>query len=266
MDWQTTYDSGKMDGACHTQLSNGCAPPSNPLATYCNGEEVNSQLVIPNCAQESYVSGTYDDSKVAPYFDIATKYGFANYFFQTNQGPSMPTHLFLFSGTSSPTGAQPQEGKLNFFQAENPLGGKNNDDTNTGCTAPAQQTVQLIDQNAFEGSTSQYFVFPCFSHPSLPTLLDAASPAITWRYYTNKNAGSTTNGIWNAPAAIQEICRPLDGTNSICTGSDYVKNVIVNNPAQVLLDLGTVSSKECNLKNVSWVIPNFDRSLRSCRA
>lgn len=34
----------------------------------------------------------------------------------------------------------------------------------------------------------------------------------------------------------------------------------MNNPAQILIDLGTVSSKDCNLKNVSWVIPNFDRS------
>jgi len=120
--------------------------------------------------------------------------------------------------------------------------------------------VQLIDQNAFEGSTSQYFVFPCFSHNSLPTLLDAATPAVTWRYYTNESGQSPTAGIWNAPAAIQEICMPLDGTNTICTGSDYVNNVIVNNPAQILIDLGAASPKDCNLKNVSWVIPNFDRS------
>ena len=38
----------------------------------------------------------------ATYFDIATSYGFANYFFQTSQGPSLPAHQFLLSGTSAP--------------------------------------------------------------------------------------------------------------------------------------------------------------------
>ena len=37
-----------------------------------------------------------------PYLDIATQYGFANYMFQTNQGPSFPAHLYLFGGTSAP--------------------------------------------------------------------------------------------------------------------------------------------------------------------
>jgi Phosphoesterase family len=52
--------------------------------TKCNGQYITGP---PNCAQETYVSGTDDTSVVYPYFDIATKYGFANYFFQTNQGP-----------------------------------------------------------------------------------------------------------------------------------------------------------------------------------
>jgi phospholipase C len=59
-------------------------------------------LPVPVCPQQTYVSGTYDNSIVFPYFDIATKYGFANYFFQTNQGPSMPAHQFLFTGTPAP--------------------------------------------------------------------------------------------------------------------------------------------------------------------
>jgi phosphoesterase family protein len=112
---------------------------------------------VPTCPQQTYVSGTCDNSVVFPYFDIATKYGFANYFFQTNQGPSMPAHLFLFSGTSAPTGTPPQEGALNFFQAENPPGGVNNDNNNTACTAPPTQRVQLIDQNGVEDhNNSQY--------------------------------------------------------------------------------------------------------------
>ena len=225
---------------------------------------------MPSCPQETYVSGTYDGSVVSPYFDIATKYGFANYFFQTNQGPSMPAHLFLFSGTSSPTGLQPQKGALNFFQAENPPGGVNNDDDDTACTAPAGQTVALIDQSGLEIHDKnnplypEYNIFPCFSHNTLPTLLDAASPSVTWKYYTNQPKPTSTNNIWNAPAAIQEICYPLTPPNlpngAQCGGYDYVNDVVVNNIAQILLDLGTVSKDGCALRNVSWVVPNGDRS------
>jgi len=96
--WQTLYDGGKMDGGLpHNVFERLRFSPGSP-ATTCNGEIVNDGLALPACPQESYVSGTYDGSKVAPYFDIATKYGFANYFFQTNQGPSMPAHQFSFHG------------------------------------------------------------------------------------------------------------------------------------------------------------------------
>jgi phospholipase C len=97
-------------------------------------------------------------------------------------------------------------------------------------------------------------VYPCFTHNSLPTLLDAASPSVTWRYYANESWA-----IWNAPNAIYNICMPLDGSQTICTGSDYINNDILN-PSQVLHDLGAVNHQECNLKQVSWVIPNGDRS------
>jgi len=84
---------------------------------------------------------------------------------------------------------------------------------------------------------------------------------VTWKYYTNENSGSSTNGIWNAPAAIYPICLP-NGDSPVprCLGSDYINDVVVNNPAQVLIDLGTVSVQDCALRNVSWVIPNGERS------
>jgi Phosphoesterase family len=95
-------------------------------------------------------------------------------------------------------------------------------------------------------------VYPCFNHNSLPTLLDPNH--ISWRYYANESWA-----IWNAPNAIYDICMPLDGTQSVCTGSDYINNDVLN-PSQVLHDLGAVNHQECNLKQVSWVIPNGDRS------
>ena len=38
-----------------------------------------------------------------PYLTLATQYGWANYMFQTNQGPSFPAHQFIFGGTSAPS-------------------------------------------------------------------------------------------------------------------------------------------------------------------
>jgi len=129
--------------------------------------------------QETYVSTTDDESVVAPYFDIASKYGFANYFFQTNQGPSMPAHQFLLSGTSAPNGEQTHnELYYNYFDAENPPGGTGP----AGCTAPPSRTVNLVGPSGMENGVT---VYSCFSHNSLPTLLDRAQPAISWKYYAN---------------------------------------------------------------------------------
>jgi phospholipase C len=186
---------------------------------------------------------------VAPYFDIATKYGFANYFFQTNQGPSMPAHQFLFSGTSAPSGIRNQ-GYWNYFQAENPL-----QTGDTGCTAAPTQTVKLVGKSGIEDGTT---AFPCFNHNSLPSLLDPNH--ISWKYYgsgDNHQPGPT--GIWTAPNAIYDICFPPDQTGTVCTGSDWVNDVVFGT-SQILHDLGVVSSQECGLRNVSWVIPNGDRS------
>src|SRR5580698_4881184 len=40
------------------------------------------------------------NSILSPYLSIATEYGWGNYMFQTNQGPSFPAHQYIFGGTS----------------------------------------------------------------------------------------------------------------------------------------------------------------------
>ena len=80
----------QMDGACSTEQNTNCF---------------------------SYVPET----QVDPYFQIAKNYGFANYMFQTNQGPSFPAHQFLISGSSAPYG--PAD-----FQSQGTLMGPDADD------------------------------------------------------------------------------------------------------------------------------------------
>jgi len=166
-------------------------------------------------------------SDVAPYFQLAQQYTFGDRMFQTNQGPSFPAHQFIISGTSAPTATS------TLFAAENTNLG-------AGCTATPAAWVWMIDASGAESSK----MYPCFEHPTLTDLLDSAGKS--WKYYTPSNAG-----IWVGPNAIQHICAPA---NSVCTGPDWVNNVVLNN-TQVLTDITSGQ-----LPAVSWVIPTGQAS------
>src|SRR5262249_54207807 len=161
------------------------------------------------------------------YFDLALQYGFANRMFQTNQGPSFPAHQFILSGTSAPDTNSP------LFASEN-MGLQ----AAAGCIAPANQTVKLIDPSGSE--TSNAPIYPCFEHPTLTDVLNAAG--ISWRYYT-----PTAGSIWSAPDAINHMCVPQMQKNKlVCTGPDWVNNVVIPQTT-VLTDI-----QNCNLANVTW--------------
>jgi phospholipase C len=163
-----------------------------------------------------------------PYLALATQYGWANYMFQTNQGPSFPAHQFLFGGTSAPSAADDAGG---IFASENMSGASKM----AGCAAPAGTTVELIDPSGGENQK----VYPCFEHLTMADLL----ATLSWRYYA-PSAGS----IWTAPNAIQHICES-SGPGGQCTGQEWTNNVDLK-PADVLTDIAN-----CNLRSVSWVIP-----------
>jgi phospholipase C len=195
------YDNGKMDGADKVRVTcnpkaQGC-PPANPQFIYVN------------------------PSDVAPYFQLAEQFTFADRMFQTNQGPSFPAHQFIISGTSAPS----QDSDL--FAAENPAG-VTNAGSDTGCTAPTNEFVSMIDPAGHE-SSKQY---PCFDHLTLLDLLD--SQGVSWRYYAPSG-----NSIWTGPNAIQHIR----------FGQDW--NNVVLNQNQILTDI-----QNGQLSDISWVIPN----------
>jgi phospholipase C len=211
IDFVHMYDGGKMDGA-------------DLIPAICNG---GGKACLPPNPQFVYVN----PSDVAPYFQMAETYTFADRMFQTNQGPSFPAHQFIFSGTSAPTETS------DLFAAANPAGGQDSF-TLAGCIAPAGETVAMIDPT---GALSS-FLYPCFEHATLSDLLD--TNGISWRYYSQ---GFTD--IWVAPNAINHICQPNLPTGGQCTGPDWNTNV-VKPPAQVLTDIGLG-----NLAAVSWVTP-----------
>jgi hypothetical protein len=251
-DWTNMWDNGKMDGACKVGVfMPHCTPPP------------------PSCPDTNYAicpAMTYAQNAVwnqgppvqrilDPYFQIANQYGYANYMFQTNQGPSFPAHQFLLSGTSAPIfddGDQTQYWK--WFAAENPSG-PNHAGDNTGCTAPTGETVLQINPSGGE-SNGLNNGYPCYTHNDLATtLLDPSH--ITWKYYAR-----TTGMLWTAPNASYNICQPTPTTapGDVCTGIDWINNVAsvlpnqgnyVGDHAPILKDIG-----DCNLSQVSWVIPD----------
>ena len=219
-DWLAMYDKGKMDGADKVQIHSDGHPCDD----------------VPPNPQFKYVENSLAGQSVDPYFQIAENWGFANYMFHTNQGPSFASHQFLFSGTSAPDNYGDQYYK--YFAAE--VGGATG-----GCLAKSTDTTVLIGPDGRENT----WVYPCFDHPTLATLLDAAG--VTWKYYAQKPVG-----IWTAPAATQEICQP-NQRHTKCNGAEWNSNIVIRgvngaSAGQVLSDIST----NCDLPNVSWVIPD----------
>ena len=168
-----------------------------------------------------------------PYLTMAKQYGWANYMFQTNQGPSFPAHQFLFGATSALSAADDARA---IFAAENP-----NPDNIVGCIAKTGAFVAEISPPHNETQK----IYPCFEHDTLPDVM----PSVSWRYYA-PGAGS----LWTAPNAIKHICEPNQATGGTCVGPEWTKNVDLT-PADVLKDIG-----RCELRNLSWVIPTGQNS------
>ena len=213
------YDNGKLDGSELVKTHSG-----------------NKNCKIPPYATFKYV--TNSSGEIQPYFDLAQQYGFANRMFQTNQGPSFPAHQFIFGATSAPTVDSP------LFVSEN----MQNEKEVSGCTAPADQRVKVIDASGNEKSNPP--IYPCFVRP---TLIDGLKQAgLSWRYYLNNNR---VDGIWDAPLALNNICvAKLIGNKEQCTGPDYIQNVTTKR-GQVIKDI-----RNCNLPAVSWVMPDAAES------
>jgi phospholipase C len=226
----------------HVPIVPGCA-----MSTYdCAPTTWNQFMYVDNrqglTYNNSYGKGT--THIMDPYLTLATQYGWANYMFQTNQGPSYPAHQFIFGGTSAPTAADDASA---IFVAENPLpqGGF------AGCLgSDTDYTIKPGGtETKFGGSKGYYPLGLCYDRPTMATLLDAATPTpISWKYYA-----PTAGSIWTAPNSIKDICKP-DAMFAHCTGTEWKDNVILEsptNPAPILKDIAA-----CALPDVSWVIPD----------
>jgi phospholipase C len=171
-----------------------------------------------------------------PYLDLVAQYAWANYMFQTNEGPSFPAHQFIFGASSAPSTA---DDALGTFAAENMSG----TGSGAGCAADSGVLVKLIDSTGSEKNLAP--IPPCFERTTISDLLEAKT--LTWGYYA---AGPRS--IWTAPNAISHICG-ANGTS--CLGTDFTSNVDAVNPSDVLTAISS-----CNLKRVTWITPTGQNS------
>jgi hypothetical protein len=268
-DWINMWHVGAMDGACDVRVQyNHTNPPWCTAPPDCAPTPPTRPWSL--CSY-SYVDNT--NGVLTPYFYIADHFGWANDMFQTNQGPSLPAHQFLFSGTSAPLGYSSPNPPMcsdadnhswecyKWFDAENtgscvgldtdlakdiaPKPGDNNDEKR------AYKPPPPVDTRGF----------PCYEHATLTDLLDNANPAITWRYYA-RSQGS----LWTAPAAIQHICQ-TSGYGANCQGYAFTGG---GNPLPPKVELPSYDPhyntgdaapilseiQGCALPAVSWVVPD----------
>jgi len=220
------------DAPVKTDPSNTCAMDGENHVT------VTCDKGVTGCPGTKYPTYAYVQySDVEPYFQIASQYGYANYMFQTNQGPTFPSHQFIFGGTSQPgTGVEP-----NWYEVENGV----NTSNGYGCSAAANTTVALVNPATQDENTT---MFPCFNHSTMADVFASVTPEITWTYYTPGPKSLVT-----APNALQALC--IVGQSGVCTGTYWTKGkangyIDAVNPADMLTDIS-----KCSLKQVNWVIP-----------
>ena len=112
---------------------------------------------------------------------MARHYGWANFMFQTNQGPSTPAHAFIFGGTSAPSA---EDDATATFVAQQPQNGPGK-----GCLAPLGEYYWMISPqtapNMFKLVNDTLGTL-CFSRPTMASLLDNHHPALSWKYYSSK--------------------------------------------------------------------------------
>jgi phospholipase C len=280
IDPDRTYEGWQKDYRGY----NGTITTNNPMTGFC-WEYNNYPIYGSTCPSYSYVQ----KSDVQPYFDIATAYGFANYMFQSNQGPSLEAHQFLFTGTSAPV-APGDPDNYNWDFAADLV---NRQPLPSGCAytnsgvADWPRWVQPNGVLENDRRTSE-----CYAHDSLVTDandcknqndgtdycdrgIDGLPSVMAWGYYVEPGSAGGTS-VWDAPAYIPEVCygensNTPQGTScgDVYNGnstewSDHIRIPRRTIPyarnqkyswAPILDDI-----LACKLPAVSWVIPDMSYS------
>jgi phospholipase C len=257
-------------GHTHWNFEEMCDP--DPATLQCRNDGA-WQLTAPTGGSYAYVANTAvtnsDGSQghlLDPYLALAENYGWANYMYQTNQGPSYTAHEFIFSGTSAATA---QDDANSTFLAEDL------NTANAGCMAPRNAVGWVVSPalsspnygcSVFANGTvkecpltNSALVYPtnpvgafCHSHPTMADVLDAH--AISWKYFA-----PTAGSVSTAPVNFASICQPGfvnpngDPSSALqCNGQEWTEHVDIGRMGTDIL----THIANCDLSNVNWVIPD----------
>jgi phospholipase C len=201
--WKHAYDGGLMDGFGDVEGGNFSGGPRSPA-----GAAV-------------YVYAP--QSEVQPYWDLATSFALSDNTFESYQGPSFVSHLFMVAGQAAE-------------MAENPDGNP------WGCTAPAGTHVATIDQYGEHHPG----IYPCVTMTTIADELDAAG--ISWRYYApqiypDDPSQGDFGRNWSTFQAVKNVYY----------GPDWIN--VISPETQVLSDI-----ENGNLAKVTYVVPSLNNS------
>jgi phospholipase C len=150
--------------------------------------------------------------------------------FQSNIGASFAAHLYIFSGTSLVGGTGQY---ADDFAYDNGTGeGIKEELDYTGCSASSDQTISVLKPTGNYTDTPNGSVYPCFDHPTMSDVLDAAG--LSWTYYT-----SSATDLWAAPNAYSNVRSSPSFLNMVTPSNTFLSDLINRN----------------YLANVTWVIP-----------
>jgi phospholipase C len=215
------YDGGKGDGFDLEieKFIPKCANPYNEPSCW--------MLYGPPYLQTAFAYVPH--AEIKPYWAMARRYALADRNFQSNNGPSYPSHQYMIAGGSGTV-------------ADNPTG------TPWGCDASSNVTTQVLQYGTteppvFSPATGVEALgpFPCFGYPTIARELDNAS--ISWSYYAPA-PGANGGVIWSAFDAIWQVR----------FGADWYADV-KSPETRIFNDIQSGS-----LAQVAWVTPSFVNS------
>ena len=204
----TAYDRGKMNG--FNQIRQGGSGPPEGKEPY--------EYVRP--------------SDVVPYWTLASTYGLANAMFATQGSESFPAHQDLIRGGTA------------IDSTESLIDGIPTSGESWGCDSTYGSRTSLITtklklrQHLGPFPCTDDFPYSGSQYSTLRDLFDAASPAITWKYYAP--ALGDGGGIWSA----------FDVIYPVRYGPEWTANVI-SPETTILTDISAG-----NLAQMSWVVPD----------
>jgi phospholipase C len=161
-----------------------------------------------------------DPADIKPYTALATQYTIADEVLQSNEGPSVPAHIYLIAGTSGSPGSHWDLSENDSQLFEDPLS-----KSPAGCNAiPSKRDTTIDMTSVFPGKEGKP-IFPCIDALTIFNELDSAH--VTWKYYA-----PNVNGIWDAPYVIRSLY-DNDKANVITPETTVLKDIQNGHLAQV---------------------------------